>query len=321
MTETHLDDWSPFKVGEPPGHPSWFRLTCQTLATVTHVTHLRSAVDVLRAGQLTPQLVFDKSRLNTERILVLWLSPNDWSGAGGFRYGNVGFELDWPSLVQGKKFYWVGVMGYSPSACRILITDNDRGRELKEYDPTARDGPWWFDEKSGNHYWNGKFCVEFMLENEIKLSDVNKLKFVKHHKYQCSIDPAKCPNKNYEAAPASALFLAGVCNHRFLSKHPELWLNRDKYPNEVLISSWNNLKTLGKSKQISWGGPVKSGSQDAIALARALLGTYFERDKAEGHSLLSLFQDRQAAIDAVASVIEADLELPQATLLREEASD
>ena len=47
-----------------------------------------------------------ESRLNTERILVTWLSPNDWTNAGGFRYGNIAFELDWPDLVDGMRFYW-----------------------------------------------------------------------------------------------------------------------------------------------------------------------------------------------------------------------
>ena len=86
------------------------------------MTHIRNAIEIIRGSQLAPQLIYDKSRLNTQRILVLWLSPNDWSGAGGFRYGNVSFDFNWASIIESKRFYWVGAMPYTPSACRILIT-------------------------------------------------------------------------------------------------------------------------------------------------------------------------------------------------------
>jgi hypothetical protein len=69
------------------------------------------------------------------------LSPNDWNA--GFRYGNVRFTFDWAALVANKKAYWVESIAYGVPACRILVTDTDRGAELVAYDPTVRNGPWW----------------------------------------------------------------------------------------------------------------------------------------------------------------------------------
>ena len=39
--------------------------------------------------------------------------------------GNVSIDWDWDQIIQGKRFYWVEVMDYSPEACCILITDID----------------------------------------------------------------------------------------------------------------------------------------------------------------------------------------------------
>jgi hypothetical protein len=157
MSEYAIDDWTPFRVGKKSTRKNWTEPSCQSLSVVSHVTHIRHAVDVVRDGRVTPQLIYDKSRLNTERILVVWLSPNDWGNAGGFRYGNVAFELKWEDVIAGKRFYWVGAMNYSPTACRILITDQDRDAQLKRYDPPAGDGPWWHDAARGEHYWHGDY--------------------------------------------------------------------------------------------------------------------------------------------------------------------
>src|SRR5688572_6170364 len=100
MAEFSQADWTQFQVqGNPNAYRAWNN-QCRGLGTVWHVTHVQTGIEIVRGGQLTPQLIYDESRLNTERILVVWLSPNDWTNAGGFRYGNVAFQLDWPALIE-----------------------------------------------------------------------------------------------------------------------------------------------------------------------------------------------------------------------------
>ena len=114
---------------------------CCRLAQVYHVTHIDVGWRILTEGKIKAGLVCDESKLKTERILVTWVSPNDWTGAGGFRYGNVRFSFDWEPLIRDMNYYWVESVAYRTPASRVLITGKDYGGILDEYDPTAGDGP------------------------------------------------------------------------------------------------------------------------------------------------------------------------------------
>ena len=241
---------------------------------VSHVTHVNNALEVLRAGCIKPQLIYDKSRLNTKRVLVVWLSPNDWSNVGGFRYGNIAFDLDWKKLIKGKHFYWIGAMEYSPVACRILITEKDRDEKLMPYIPGQGDGPWWADHKNRKHYWNGKHCLEFMLEAEIPLSSISELRFVRHHKDRCSISPSDCTDRGHDAQRGAARLLAGACGRRLLFLHPELWVEDDG-PRECLTYAWQRLHDRLCNGIQKWGGTEKAGTETAAAIARSSHGCRF----------------------------------------------
>ena len=117
-----MSEWRKFKAGEPAY--TGFRSDCKPFSWVGHASHAHTAVDILKAGEIKPSLVFDESKLNTERILVTWLSPNDWWH--GYRYGTTKFSFDFQKLVEGKKYYWVEAIAYNTAACRILITDKTR---------------------------------------------------------------------------------------------------------------------------------------------------------------------------------------------------
>src|SRR4051794_25924403 len=95
--------WSKFKVGVPA--TKGFNSDCQKFGTVSHTSHVDSALSILSRGEIRPYLVFDESLLNDQRILVSWLSPNHWHN--GYRYGNIRFDFDFQSLIAGKHFYWV----------------------------------------------------------------------------------------------------------------------------------------------------------------------------------------------------------------------
>jgi hypothetical protein len=318
MAEISQDDWSPYSVGEPSTKNNGVNPDCQGLSVVSHVTHVNAALEVLRAGCIKPQLIYDESRLNTRRILVIWLSPNDWSGAGGFRYGNISFDLDWKKLIKGKRCYWIGVMAYQPKACRILITKTDRDKRLLRYRPKKGDGPWWADSPNKKHYWNGTYCLEFMLEEEISLSSLREMRFVKHHDARCSISPSNCPDRGHRGDHAGARLLAGACDRRLLSKRPEVWVNENDAPRECLLYAWENLRGRLCSGIQTWDGAVKAGTDKARAIARAGMGTICDLSKADRKHIFSLFKSKQAVIEACAAVIEDDLELSTGTLPRDD---
>ena len=202
--------WHRFRVGTPSDNPRWTETDCWPFDEVWHVTHTPNAITILENGTIRPQLVYDESILNTRRTLVNWVSPNHWSP--GYRYGNIAFNFDWYELIKGKQYYWVEWIDYSPNACRILITENDYDDDpqLRRYDPSQGDGPWWWDRSAGTHYRNGKFCLEFMLEFELQVSDSNSIGLVKHHDTLCCIDSSRCPDLGRDDDDAAACLLAGI---------------------------------------------------------------------------------------------------------------
>lgn len=314
MSEHSTDDWKPFSVGKLSTRARWVEPSCQPLTSVSHVTHIRYAFDVLRDGQISPQLIYDESRLNSDRILVVWLSPNDWSNAGGFRYGNIAFTLDWPKLIAGKRLYWVGAMKYRPRACRILVTDQDRDEKLLPYDPTAGNGPWWHETSADQHYWNGSYCLELMFEGAIELSSVQSLRFVTHHPQRCSVDPRSCQDRGLDTQLAGARFLAGACVRSLL--RPFLWLTDDETPSRALATAWNEVRHQITRRTPAQRGTIALADSVSAALARSALSAISERRKDDCRELIALFRSEDEAIEACAKLIEADLDVPPGTLER-----
>lgn len=201
--------WFRYQVGTPSSQSNWTNLDCQPLTRVTHVAHAEAAISIIRDGKIKAGLVFDKSRLNTERIQVVWTSPNDWNP--GSRYGNIEFSFDFSELVKDKRYYWVEDMQiYRPTACRILITDNDYDDLLEPYDPEDQTGPWYYEPKGDIHYWNGTYCLEFMFEQDVLLKDCCKIDYTDHHRSYCCINAATCKDIKKPKEAAAAIFIAGI---------------------------------------------------------------------------------------------------------------
>ena len=203
---TSISEWKKFAIGQPG---TWGR---RTLTDVYHVTHVEPALRVLDDGVIKADLVYDESKLNTERIRVVWVSPNDWLAAGGFRYGNVRLVFDWDSLVSNKQFYWVESMAYGINAARILVSDKDHSYSLKSYDPTQGDGPWWFDQTTLTHYWNGEITLEIMIERDLDLTECTAINFADHHARMCCIDPNSCPSLGVKGYSAKTRMWASLGN-------------------------------------------------------------------------------------------------------------
>lgn len=314
-----MDDpkpWTKFAVGLPSSKPNSVEPTCQSLTTVSHVAHVAAAARIVEDARLRADLVFDKSKLNTERIRVVWLSPNDWYH--GFRYGNVRFTFDWASLVAGKKAYWVESIAYGVEACRILITDVNRGAQLAPFDPTLGDGPWWA-EAAGSHRWNGNFCLEIMLEGDLELDKVKSVDFVNHHQHGCNIDHKTCVYRDVLAADGGADFLARLAFHPSLASLPGL-VQKDEKGEHLSIALRQVIgeltDRLGRVKCKS-AGTLKAQDRQAPLLARALLRTLVARDSSFDPELIaSQFESISQARIALRTEIAGMLGVPPEVVLK-----
>lgn len=297
--------WKRFAVGKPGA----FANDCRSLTTVSHVAHLETASRIIEDGRVRADLVFDESKLKKRRIRVVWLSPNDWTNAGGFRYGNIRFTFRWESLIKGKSFFWVEHMTYQPEACRILVTDREHMKKLEPYDPTSGDGPWWH-APDGNHYWNGNYTLEIMFESDIDLKDAKDVDFVRHHPNRCSIDWRTCPFKRVSADIAGARLLAGLTARMIAAQVPGL-LNEDGSAGNALEGAMAAMTTTLRkaTKGGSWGSITRASTM-ARAVARAALSALSNPDFAPDVRILALQFASEAELqgavaDAVAGLLGA----------------
>ncbi|MCB9508119.1 MAG: hypothetical protein H6697_10725 [Myxococcales bacterium] len=278
------------------------------------MTHLPSAISILQQQQIRSGLVFDKSLLNTQRVEVVWLSPNDWSGTSGFRYGNVRFQFDWASLVSGKKYYWVESIAYGVAACRILVTSKTHPK-LTAYDPAVGDGPWWYDGASGTHYYNGKFCLEFMLEDDLPTSAIVRADFVNHHAENCAVTPKSpqtCQQLGHQKDEGGGRFLAAAAAIELPLQHLDLATNGTLKFGTRSSARW--LVECVSKLHAGTNGTLTSADPAAPALARAVLGAFARGTTSDGIDLASLFVDDAAVGDSVRAVVAAVLGVSPAAM-------
>lgn len=264
--------WQTFKVGKKSEKSNWINTSCQSLETLYHVAHLETADRIFKDKICRAGLIYDKSILNTDRLLVNWLSPNTW--AYGSRYGNIGFEMNFANLVEGKQYYWVESINYKPEACRILITeyDYDDDDRLTSYNPKNGDGPWFLDEE-GNHYWNGNYTLEFMFEDDILLSKFSSLQIFSHHDSYCNINPENCDDKSLSTIYARERFIAGImANDLPVQKHFFGEKKRGKFvPNRLLIDAIETISRRCVKLKFEEGFVKKDDDLAAVLLQSVLL--------------------------------------------------
>lgn len=299
MIEHPAPEWARFRIGAP--QRTGFAPNCVPFSTMAQVTHRETALTIMREGVLRAALVSDESRLNTSRIRVTWLSPNFW--ATGFRYGNVRFVYDWATLWAGMPAYWVEVIAYGISACRILLTDRPPDDPvlagLAPYDPTRGDGPWWFDAATNQHYFNGTYTLELMVERDLPLARCQMIDFVDHHQQMCNIDPYACPDRGLQGPQAGGQVIAAMVA-RGITVPMGLLTHDDAQritPNPALERActkiWSDLFRIGSVCT----GAIDQEHASAAALSRALLGAYARSpDGVDVQRLAALFQSRSALI-------------------------
>lgn len=218
-------EWERYKAAVYDASVGWHN-ECRPLTTVYHVAHVETALRILKDKRVKAGLVFDKSKLNRERILVDWLSPNTWFD--GSRYGNIGFEMDFRQLIEFKNYYWVEVMTeYNIHALRILITPHEYP-DLVPYDPVMDSGPWRYDPAQDMHYWNATHCLEFMHEGDLMVNQFSAITYYDHHSFGCCIDPRTCPDKKLFKLNAMARFIALVIAHNIPVHSPHFTVQNER---------------------------------------------------------------------------------------------
>ncbi len=309
--------WYRFRVCGPGGQCDQVEKLLPPLDSVAHVAHVPTALRIIEDRRLRADLVFDKSKLNTERIRVVWLSPNDWHGAGGFRYGNIRFHFEWERLISGKRVYWVESIAYGIPACRILLTDEDYSNILEPCNPTIGDGSWWASQ-SGKHYWNDNFCLEVMVEGDLDLDLVTEVSFVTHHPRYCNIDWQTCPYRGRNGDIAGAEFIAAVISRQCSLDLPGLVVEGSEGP----APSWSlygavNLLQMRIGRECGGvTGYVARSDPSARALARAILGSYASSGNGgDIKRLAAFFKSVDDLKGAILDVIAEASGLPDASAL------
>lgn len=307
-------EWQQFRVGKISTKPNWTEPKCQSFTNISHVSHINSAINIFQTGTINSGLVFDESLLNRSRILVVWLSPNDWHGAGGFRYGNVRFNFDWGKLITDKNYYWIESIAYGIPAARILVTDNNHSSRLPAYDPKIGDGPWWYDEDTNTHYRNGNICLEFLFERNISLGEITSFDFVNHHSKYCCIDPGSCPDcgvSQYEAGSKFICALAALDNDRieiFFKRHPS---TIDMITLKGYFSYfWSNVHT-----KIGFSGNITASDNLSKPLGRAILNSYARFDFDELDLLQTLYKNQRSVIESCAKLVGDCFNVPWEELI------
>lgn len=297
-----MQEWEKFKVGTPAS--KGFSEDCKPFTIVSHTCHVETALSIFDRGEIRPYLVFDESKLNDQRILVSWLSPNLWHV--GYRYGNICFEFDFQRLIEGKHFYWVESIAYKIPACRVLVTEKDHRRNLPEYDPTKGDGPWWYDRSTDRHYYNGRHCLEFMFEDAIALENRREIRFVDHHNDYCSIhrfNPKSCKELGFDATRGGALLIArSVATGINLGEMIPSLIQEDETPNDYLRFAFQKLCRM-TMRSVEFEGDLTEASPESEALAQGIcsLVSFHQADAAR--RLASLYRSEASCEAAIASVV------------------
>lgn len=284
----------------------------QAFRTVSHTSHIDSAISIVKNNEIRPSLVFDESILNKKRIQVSWLSPNTWHN--GYRYGNVMFDFDFQALVADKNCYWVEAIPYTPQALRILITDKER--ELEPYDSTASDGPWRYDKTNKTHFYNRKYCLEFMFESAIDLSHLTKISFVKHHPDFCSIhrkSPRTCADLGMQREIAGARFISRtIAADLSIANLPGL-IALEGRPDASVSFAFSEIQSL--INKADFIGTCKSNDDLAPALAYAICSAFSYGRRGIALKLMGQFKSDSSCRKALANVFAEAIGLQDPTTL------
>jgi len=304
--------WETHKVGVRSKRRGWVEPNCVSLTTISHVTHIANALEITRNGEIAAGLVYDESTLNNTRMTVVWLSPNEWSNAGGSRYGNVEFVFDWKTLVDGAYAYQIEVQEYNPRAFRILLSEQNLDTLYQRYDPEVSAGPWRFDRDADEHLWNGQICLEVMSHKSIQLAKCLRTEFITHHSYRCCISPNGCVDRGLNSYKSGALFISGAIARQLNVTSLKLTEGDgdNRRPTTQLKNAHEGISDWISVTDIQYVGDNTNDDESALPIARAFLGAISSRNLDDRRYFASRFRDRQQLEQACARAIEAHFDIP-----------
>lgn len=302
------DPWIQHSVGANRPTPHFTYPDCKPLEEVYHVTHIVPALHIIEQGQIRAGLIYDESLLRQSRTTVVWLSPNEWDGAGGSRYGNVEFVFDWKALTEWNEAYRVEIQRYRPPAFRILLASLGSSHDLPPYKAAEGIGPWLWDSDEDKHYWNGQICLEIMYESSISLNLCREIRFCTHHKDRCCINRrGTCTERGFDGSRGGAWFVAGLMA-RGLSSFSNLLTSTDdngiKIPSSALIQAWSGLWPLLRDKSVSYSGKFTQDSPAAPVVARAIISALVRGDVNDKRMFSRQFSSESEMMAACRKAVE-----------------
>lgn len=301
-------EWTIYRTGKPSTKENWTNPDCQEFEELTHVAHISHAIQIMNDGFIKASLIRDKSKLNKQRILVSWLSPNYWTN--GSRYGTVEFNFDFKKLIKGYKYYWVeAITTYSPHACRVLVTSKNYDGILVPYKPEKDDGPWHYDAKTKTHYRNSEYCLEFMFEDDIDLEDCLSICFIKHHPSMCCLNVSKCPELKSSSSKAGSIFLAKIIAEN-MDINPTLFYSDDskRFPSDSMKNAiWELCRVVENVKSDSDNEAIrfKSDDKNSQIIAKAIFYYFSIQEKSSWQGLVQMFETRSELIEMLLDIIIA----------------
>jgi hypothetical protein len=313
------NEWQKYVVGTENTGPGFPNDGCKPFETVYHLAHRRAAVHIVEDGRIRGGLVYDRGILRTRRIAVSWVSPNTWGP--GSRYGNVEFRFPFEALLRGRTPYWVEVIDdYKIHALRILLTDKDRSSWATLYEPAERTGPWWHDEGRATHFFNGTYCLEFMIEGDVPLDTCEGIGFVKHHDEYCCenrLNPKTCPDLGLADAKAGALFLGRVLGENYSLDHLGLTAltNGHRAASGAFVHAMSWFLSWVHGRKDEPYGATEASPTMRSRLARAVVAAYGEGRAEDAKALLAAFACRDDFLGALSDYLVERLGLTERSLL------
>lgn len=306
-TEPKPEPWDEYAV-----NASGNRYARMPFDTVAHVTHLLHATRIVEDRKLAARIVEDKGVLTSWRTKVVWFSPNDWTPKGGFRYGNIRFSVPFKNLIAGKNAYWLEAIQYRPAACRFLITAQDYSAHFRAYDPTTDLGPWILEGEQ--HYYNGNFCLEFVVESDVSSETVTQIDFVEHKKDQCCLRDVVCEEKGSPATDGGAMFLMMLMERNLSVRQPGFVRSQgnDEIPSAPVYLAISRLRGLLRDYKIAGGGSLTAEHPGSVAVIRAVLVTSNDTDR---QHLTDMFVDNDQMVLAFDRAMAEALGLKDPRLL------
>ena len=278
-----------------------------TLDEVMHVAHIDTSLRILKDRKLKAGLVFDESRLNTQRILVNWVSPNRWNP--GYRYGSVGFLFDFKSLVKRKYIYWVEAMTqYRPTACRFLLSAN-KYPDLKLYDPRIDNGPLLSDRAKREFKRKDDICMEIMVESDLPLANCKSIKFLKHHPSMCCINQDSCTEIGIDVNATSEKMIAYILSNN-IELDTSLFTKRDnkgRVRSGVFFAGVYEILRL--ASKVSYSGEYNMSEEVARLIVNAGMVYLSSDQRDEFRKLINIFSGSEVFQKYFLAIVKDKLNL------------